>query len=186
MHKLLDGWPGDQPYNIDGPSASPPFLPAIVAAEIEAVNLLELLIDSVRSPYISTARGCQAWDNAAVGTFSQQLTLHGDAGSSETLDGMVDTGAHFTVIPTSVLARLGIRPSGEVPVQFANGELALWSLGEAEAEIGGVRRPILVLFGSDDAPALIGAHTLEAFLLDIDVVEKKLVPKRALLMNYHA
>ncbi len=183
MHKLLDGWPSDQPYNVDGPSASPPFLPAILAAQIEAVNLLNLLIDTVRSPYISTARRRQAWDNASVGTFSQRLTLIGDTGAGETLDGMVDTGAHFTVIPTSVLARLGVQPTGEVPVQFANGELTQWSLGEAQAEIDGVRRPILVLFGSDDAPALIGAHTLEAFLLDIDVVEKKLVPKRALLMS---
>lgn len=120
-----------------------------------------------------------------MGTFSQQITLVGEQ-ASETLEGMVDTGAHFTVIPTSVLERLGVERTGQIPVQFANGDVAEWSLGEAQAELDGVRRPILVLIGEEDAPALIGAHTLEAFLLDIDVVEKKLVPKRALLMALHA
>lgn len=38
MHKLLDGWPGDQPYNVDGPSASPPFLPRMVAPPNQIVK----------------------------------------------------------------------------------------------------------------------------------------------------
>ena len=116
----------------------------------------------------------------------QRITVIGSRGASETLQGMVDTGAHFTVIPSSVLHRLGVEPTGEIPVQFANGEVTQWSLGEAQAELPGVRRPILVLFGSEDAPALIGAHTLEAFLLDVDVVEKKLIPKKAFLMSSDA
>jgi len=51
-----------------------------------------------------------------------------------------------------------------------------------EVELDGRRRPILCLFGSPDAPPLIGAHTLEAFLLTVDPIEQELVPKEAYLM----
>jgi predicted aspartyl protease len=95
---------------------------------------------------------------------------------------MIDTGAHFTVVPGSALRRLGVGVIRKIPVQFANGQTSQWDLGEVDAELEGASSPILVLFGADDSKVLIGAHTLEALLLDIDVVEKKLLPKRALLM----
>ena len=95
---------------------------------------------------------------------------------------MVDTGAMFTVIPTPILERLGVTSFGTIPVRSANGQTERWRMGQVQAELDGVRRPVLCLFGSADAPPLIGAHTLEAFLLTVDPVEQKLVPKEALLM----
>ncbi len=56
-------------------------------------------------------------------------------------------------------------------------------MGEVEGELAGSRMPIFCLFGSEDAPPLIGAHALEAFLLSVDLFEQKLVPKEALLMS---
>jgi predicted aspartyl protease len=117
-----------------------------------------------------------------VGTFFERITLIGPAGVQETFQGMVDTGAMFTVIPTAVLERLGVRPIDAIPMRFASGQEDRWQLGQVDAELNGHRRPILCLFGSPDAPPLIGAHTLEAFLLMVDPVEQKLVPKEALLM----
>jgi len=117
-----------------------------------------------------------------MGTFFHAITLIGPAGQRETVQGMVDTGAMFTVIPAPLLQRLGIRPFRSMPVRFANGETEEWALGELQAELDGQRMPILCLFGSPEAPALIGAHTLEAFLLTVDPVEQKLVPKEAYLM----
>ena len=112
--------------------------------------------------------------------------LIGADGSTESVRGMVDTGAMFTVVPASILRRLGVHPITEIPVQFATGEVRQWQLGEAQAELQGLKRPILVFFGAEDAPVLIGAHTLEAFLFDVDLVEKRLVPKTALLMVTNA
>lgn len=117
-----------------------------------------------------------------MGTFFHRITLIGPSGASQTLDAMVDTGAMFTTVPRPVLERLGVRPFDTIPVRFANGQVERWPIGQAEAELDGKRRPILCLFGSPDAPPLIGAHTLEAFLLNVDPVEHKLVPKEALLM----
>ena len=112
-----------------------------------------------------------------MGTFFHPTTLIGPTGTSETLDGMVDTGAMFTVIQRPVLERLGVTAFDTIPVRFASGQEERWQIGEVDARIDGQRRPILCLFGSPDAPSLIGAHTLEAFLLSVDVVERKLVPK---------
>lgn len=117
-----------------------------------------------------------------MGTFMHEITLISASGASETLEALVDTGAMFTVIPRDVLERLGVRPFRTMPVRFANGTVEQWQLGEVEAEIAGQRMPILCFFGSPDAPPLIGCHALEAFLLTVDPVEQKLVPKEALLM----
>jgi len=88
----------------------------------------------------------------------------------------------FSVVPASILRELGVAPIDSIPVRFASGQTNRLLLGEVIAELQDVRRPILCLFGSENAPALIGAHTLEAFLMTVDMVEQKLVPKEALLM----
>jgi len=122
-----------------------------------------------------------------MGTFTHPMTLFAEAGDkSETLEGLVDTGAMFTTVPAPILEELGVEPIDTVPIRFANGSVERWRLGEVKAQIDGRRRPILCLFGPTEAPPLIGAHTLEAFLLTVDPVEKKLVPKEALLMAAHA
>jgi len=117
-----------------------------------------------------------------MGTFFHTITLIGPTGGRETVDGMEDTGAMFTVIPDAVLRNLGVAPCDSIPVRFASGRADNWNLGRVDAELDGRRRPILCLFGSADAPPLIGAHTLEAFLLTVDPVEEKLAPKEAYLM----
>ena len=119
----------------------------------------------------------------AMGTFFHPLTLVGPTGLTETLDAMVDTGAMFTVIPRPILDRLGVQPFDTIPVRFASGQEERWPIGQLQAHLDGRERPILCLFGSPDAPPLIGAHALEAFLLMVDPVEHKLVPKEALLMQ---
>jgi len=117
-----------------------------------------------------------------MGTFFHPIRLIAASGASETLEALVDTGAMFTVIPAPILERLGVRPFDSVPVRFANGQTGAWPIGQVEAELDGQRRPILCLFGSPDAPPIIGCHALEAFLLTVDPVEQKLVRKEAFLM----
>src|SRR2546428_8751220 len=107
-----------------------------------------------------------------MGTFFGRMTLIGPTGAREIVEAMVDTGARFTTIPATLLERLGVKPFDSIPVRFANGEQAQWSLGQLEAELDGRRRPILCLFGASGAPPLLAAHTLEAFLLVVDPVEQ--------------
>ncbi len=98
---------------------------------------------------------------------------------------LVDTGAAFTSIPAPILECLGVAPKRRIQLRLANGDLVEEALGEVTAELDGVRATILCLFSPPDAPALIGAHTLEAFLLMVDPVEQKLVPTGALWCSGH-
>ena len=116
-----------------------------------------------------------------LGTFSYEITLIAASGTgSETLSALVDTGATFTSVPAPILERLGIEPVSRVRLRMANGETVEQQMGEVVAELDGVRRTILCIISPPDAPPLIGAHTLEAFVLAVDPVGQRLVPTEAL------
>ena len=118
-----------------------------------------------------------------MGTFSHPITLISPSnGHSETLEALVDTGATFTTIPSPILERLDIEVQRRVRLRLANGDVVEWALGEVRAEMDGEKSTILCIFGLPDTPPLIGAHTLEAFLLMVDPTEERLVPREALLM----
>ena len=116
-----------------------------------------------------------------MGTFSYPITLIGALDRQpETLTALVDTGATFTSVPEATLERLGIRRENLIRLRLANGEVVEHAIGEVVAEMDGARRTIICIFGPDDAQPLIGAHTLEAFLLAVDPVERRLIPTEAL------
>lgn len=118
-----------------------------------------------------------------MGTFSHPITLYDATGRhSETVEALVDTGATFSAFPAPMLERLGVRPVRTIRVRLANGTEEDWRLWQVEAALDGTRSPILCLFGSPGAPPLIGAHALESFLLTVDPVARRLVPKEAYLL----
>ena len=111
-----------------------------------------------------------------MGTFTHPISLISESGHTETLEALVDTGATFTAVPAAVLERLGVVPHRTVTLRLANGQLEQQRIGEVWAELDGVRSTIICVFGERGSPAVIGAHTLEAFLLAVDPVEQRLVP----------
>ena len=116
-----------------------------------------------------------------MGAFTHPITLIASTGQREAL---VDTGAMFNVIQAPVLERLGVKPSRIA--RFANGrngQPQKWQMADVEIEIEGQRMPNICLFGPAEAQPVIGSHTLDTFLLAVDPVEQKLVPKEALLME---
>ncbi|MBI4299415.1 MAG: Retroviral aspartyl protease [Chloroflexi bacterium] len=122
-----------------------------------------------------------------MGVFQHPITLFDALGQRrETVQAVVDTGATFSSFPAPLLAGLGVTPIRTIQVRLANGQEERWAMGQVEAELDGTRGPILCLFGSPGAPPLIGSHALEAFLLTVDPVEKRLVPKEAYLLCCHA
>src|SRR5439155_23017058 len=82
-----------------------------------------------------------------MGTFIHPITIIAPGGA-ETLDGLVDTGAMFTAIPSPLLERLGVLPFDTIPVRFTDGRQEQWRIGQVDAELDGRRRPILCLFGA--------------------------------------
>lgn len=122
-----------------------------------------------------------------MGTFTHPVTLISVPGEeSETVEALVDTGATFSAFPRAVLQRLGVKPYRTLRLRLADGREEDWEMGQVQAELDGTRNPILCLFGAAEAPPLLGAHALEAFLLTADPVERRLVPKAAYLLGAEA
>lgn len=118
---------------------------------------------------------------AILRTFNHPITLISPAGDrTETLTGLVDTGATFSSAPAQVLTGLAVTPQRTIRLRLADGRIVQNDVGELLAEMDGVRVTVICVFGSDDSQMLIGAHTLEAFLLAVDPVEQQLVPVEAL------
>ena len=112
-----------------------------------------------------------------MGTFTHPIVLHSVSGDrTEVVEALVDTGATFTAMPAPTLERLGIPLLDRVILRLANGNMDRRAIGEVSVELDGVTRTVICVFGEPDAPATIGAHTLEAFLLGVDPVGRRLIP----------
>ncbi len=99
-----------------------------------------------------------------------------DGERSLQLDAIVDTGSSYTIVPASLLRKLGVEPTKKVGLVLADGRNVICDMGEARATVNGRSIPTLVVFGEDGADPLLGAYTLEGLLLAVDPVKLTLVP----------
>jgi clan AA aspartic protease len=97
------------------------------------------------------------------------------------VEATVDTGAAYTTLPSRLLHELGITPMGKRRFLLADGRRTYMDYGEARASVNGENVTTLVVFGEDDAPALLGAYTLEGLALAVDPVEQRLVPTHLIM-----
>ena len=99
-----------------------------------------------------------------------------DGERSLEIEAMVDTGASYTIVPASRLRDLGVSPIDKIGLVLADGRPVEYDMGEAIATVSGRRIPTLVVFGEDNARALLGAYTLEGLRLTVDPANRRLVP----------
>ena len=95
---------------------------------------------------------------------------------TEPIEFLIDSGAIYSVVPSEVLNRLGIRPLVEQEFRLADGTkitrkkgVALFKYGE---RVGGAD----VIFGEQGDSVLLGAFTLEALGLALDPLRRELKP----------
>jgi predicted aspartyl protease len=100
----------------------------------------------------------------------------------ETVEALVDTGATFTVVPASMLERLGVARQDTVRLRLADDQVIERDLGETRVRLDGKTLNTVVVFGDEDALPLLRVYTLERALLAVDPVGQRLVPTEALLM----
>ncbi len=100
------------------------------------------------------------------------------------LDFLVDSGAIYSVVPTPILERLGIKPLSDQEFRLADGTKIMRKKGIAlfkyEDKIGGAD----VIFGEEDDSVLLGAFTLEALGLALDPLKRELKPLPMILANF--
>ena len=100
---------------------------------------------------------------------------------SEECEFLVDSGAVYSVVPQSILRKLGIKPTSSEEFILANGEILKKSLGNAYFEYGGKIRAAPVVFG-DKGVFLLGATTIEALGMILDPIRRQLKPLPMVLM----
>ena len=118
-----------------------------------------------------------------MGSFKVQLKVGNPRnGISETVDALVNTGATFSILPASMLLRLGIEPDEPRPFRTASGEIVEYMTGDAIFRVNGHRSPGRVVFGPENH-YVMGSTTLESLLLKADPVHQRLIPTEGLLMS---
>ena len=119
-----------------------------------------------------------------VGTFNVDFTLYNPAQTQpRQMNGTVDTGAAYSVVPASILEQLGIEPDHTERFGLADGSEVELAVGKATMALDGRTRDIYVVFGQDDRVKLVGAMTLEAFALAADARNHCLIPARLTLLS---
>ena len=117
-----------------------------------------------------------------MGTFRVEVILgNPDSDARETVNALVDTGATFSVMPASLLRRLGIEPTRTRRLRLANGQIEERQTGMALFEVDGIDAEVMVVFGPENIH-LLGATTLEVLLFIVDPINKQLIPEDGLLM----
>ena len=97
-------------------------------------------------------------------------------GITEKVELLIDSGAIYSVVPTPILEKLGIRPIMQQEFRLADGSkivrkkgIGLFKRGD---QVGGAD----VIFGEEGDSNLLGAFTLEALGLSLDPLRRELKP----------
>ena len=118
-----------------------------------------------------------------MGTFRCPLRISSmDGERAMDVEALVDTGAAFTTLPSSLLRDLEIEPIGTRRFRVADGRRVEMDIGQAWATIDGESVVTIVAFGEDSGPSLLGAYTLEGLALAVDPLEERLVPNTMLTL----
>ena len=117
-----------------------------------------------------------------MGIFYVDLEIGDPSGRSfETVEALVDTGASYTVMPPSLLGRLGVVPHSRKRFVLADGTRIERDAGEARIRMSDEVHTSTIVFGDEGATPLLGALTLEIFSMGVDPVKKRLIPVDSLL-----
>ena len=113
-----------------------------------------------------------------VGTFQTDFIIRNrtDAALEITLNGLVDTGASYTVIPAGMLDGLGVKRDETLTFEFADGSTHDLDVGIVEMELQQRVKLVYVVFGDEASPILLGAMALESFALAADAKNRTLIP----------
>ena len=118
-----------------------------------------------------------------MGTFSVPIEIGNPDGTQyRTVHALVDTGASHTTIPAPLLRELGVPVHDQVTFILADGRNIQRDVGRTWIRIDGRSEITIVVFGDQDAEALLGAYTMQGLLLNVDSANERLIQVSGLLM----
>jgi len=96
-------------------------------------------------------------------------------------DFLVDSGAHYTVLPSSLVKKLGLKPAYEQSFSLADGRTIKRPIGGVIINFQGRELPVAAVLGEKDDSPLLGLTTLESFGLMIDPFKREIYPSKLML-----
>ena len=101
-----------------------------------------------------------------MGTFYVKIEVGDiDGQRFEEMEALADTGAMTTVVPGSVLHRLGVEPVKSQVFEYADGREVELDMAETKIRVDGKETITWVIFGEETAGATLGAYTLSGVFL---------------------
>jgi aspartyl protease family protein len=97
------------------------------------------------------------------------------------LEMLVDTGAALSVVPGSILTRIGIQPLGTRRFRAFGGVIER-ETGTVEIQYSGDRAGVSAVFGAKDDPPVLGVTALETLGYQVDPTTGELKPTELLLL----
>jgi len=92
------------------------------------------------------------------------------------LEFLIDSGAIYSVVPTQILEKLGIKPLTEQEFRLADGTKIIRKKGGALFKYKNQIGVADVIFGEKGDSILLGSFTLEALGLALDPLRRELKP----------
>lgn len=115
-----------------------------------------------------------------MGITKVKLTIKNPTDPSKKTEGefLVDSGAHYTVLPKEMAKKLDLKPSYNQEFSLADGKTITRPIGGAVINFEGRELPVPVVLGEKNDSALLGITTLESFGLMLDPFKRKIYPSR--------
>ncbi len=95
---------------------------------------------------------------------------------TEKIEFLIDSGAIYSVVPTPILKKLGIKPFAREEFRLADGSKVIRRKGGALFRYQDKVGVADVIFGEKGDSVLLGAFTLEALGLALDPLRRELRP----------
>lgn len=94
---------------------------------------------------------------------------------------LVDSGAHYTVLPLKMVKELGIKPAYEQDFSLADGKIIRRQIAGAVVKFEDRELPVTVILGEKNDTGLLGVTTLESFGLMLDPFQRKIYKSKLML-----
>ena len=104
-----------------------------------------------------------------------------DRDRETTIDMTVDSGAIYSVVPTSVLREIGVTPDRTETFWLADGRSVRRRVGHAVFQMQGKEGISKVIFGRAGDASLLGVLTLEVLGLSLDPLKRTLRPLKLMI-----
>lgn len=95
---------------------------------------------------------------------------------TEEIEFLIDSGAIYSVVPSPILERFGLKPLTEQEFRLADGSTIKRKKGGALFKYGDRIGVADVIFGEEGDSTLLGAFSLEALGLSLDPLRRELKP----------